>query len=79
MMLPQYEYMGRGKPPASVADFKGKRLRVAAKAIGAIPTDAGSKPTALQRGTVDAIGFLPTPSQRTSWMKFLTGIQQTCP
>ena len=26
-MLPQYEYMGKGKPPATVADFKGKRLR----------------------------------------------------
>ena len=65
MMLPQYEYMGRGKPPASVADFKGKRLRAlggmgrAAKAIGAIPTTmpASETYTALQRGTVDAIGF----------------------
>ena len=26
-ILPQYEYMGRGKPPQSVADFEGKRLR----------------------------------------------------
>ena len=54
----------------------------AAKAIGAIPTTmpASETYTALQRGTVDVIGFrIPTPSQRTSWMKFLTGIQQTCP
>ena len=29
-VLPQYEYMGRGKPPRSVADFKGKRLRALA-------------------------------------------------
>ncbi|MDP6706716.1 MAG: TRAP transporter substrate-binding protein DctP [Alphaproteobacteria bacterium] len=64
-ILPQYEYMGRGKPPQSVADFKGKRLRAlggmgrAAKAIGAVPTTmpASETYTALQRGTVDAIGF----------------------
>ena len=63
--LPQYEYMGKGKPPASVADFKGMRLRAlggmgrAAKAIGAVPTTvpASETYTALQRGTVDAIGF----------------------
>lgn len=63
--LPQYEYMGRGKPPKSVADFKGLRLRAlggmgrAAEAIGAVPTTmpASETYTALQRGTVDAIGF----------------------
>lgn len=65
MMLPQYEYMGKGDAPATIADFKGKRLRAlggmgrAAKAIGAIPTTmpASETYTALQRGTVDAIGF----------------------
>ncbi len=65
MMLPQYEYMGKGEAPQSVADFEGKRLRAlggmgrAAKAIGAIPTTmpASETYTALQRGTVDAIGF----------------------
>jgi TRAP-type C4-dicarboxylate transport system substrate-binding protein len=64
-LLPLYEYMGRGTPPKSVADFKGKRLRAlggmgeAAKAIGAVPTTmpASETYTALQRGTVDAIGF----------------------
>ncbi len=64
-ILPQYEYMGRGEPPKSVADFKGKRLRAlggmgaAARAIGAVPTTmpASETYTALQRGTVDAIGF----------------------
>ena len=25
-ILPQYEYMGKGKPPATIADFKGKRI-----------------------------------------------------
>lgn len=64
-ILPQYEYMGRGKPPQSVADFKGKRLRAlggmgaAARLIGATPSTmpASETYTALQRGTVDAIGF----------------------
>jgi len=64
-ILPQYEYMGKGTPPSKVSDFKGKRLRAlggmgrAAKAIGAIPTTmpASETYTALQRGTVDAIGF----------------------
>ncbi|NKC11393.1 MAG: C4-dicarboxylate ABC transporter substrate-binding protein [Gammaproteobacteria bacterium] len=64
-ILPQYEYMGRGDVPKSVADFKGKRLRAlggmgrAAKLIGATPSTmpASETYTALQRGTVDAIGF----------------------
>ena len=64
-ILPQYEYMGRGAPPQSVADFKGKRLRAlggmgrAAELIGATPSSmpASETYTALQRGTVDAIGF----------------------
>ncbi|MGI9479856.1 MAG: TRAP transporter substrate-binding protein DctP [Hyphomicrobiaceae bacterium] len=64
-ILPQYEYMGRGKVPQSVADFKGKRLRAlggmgaAARLIGATPSTmpASETYTALQRGTVDAIGF----------------------
>jgi TRAP-type C4-dicarboxylate transport system substrate-binding protein len=64
-ILPQYEYMGKGKPPNSVADFKGMRLRAlggmgrSAKKIGAVPTTvpASETYTALQRGTVDAIGF----------------------
>lgn len=64
-ILPQYEYMGTGKIPTSVADFKGKRLRAlggmgrAATLIGATPSTmpASETYTALQRGTVDAIGF----------------------
>ena len=64
-ILPQYEYMGTGDPPQSVADFKGKRLRAlggmgrAAELIGATPSSmpASETYTALQRGTVDAIGF----------------------
>ncbi len=64
-ILPLYEYMGRGTPPTSMADFKGKRLRAlggmgeAARLIGATPSTmpASETYTALQRGTVDAIGF----------------------
>jgi TRAP-type C4-dicarboxylate transport system substrate-binding protein len=64
-ILPLYEYMGRGAAPKSVADFKGKRLRAlggmgaAARLIGATPSTmpASETYTALQRGTVDAIGF----------------------
>ena len=64
-ILPQYEYMGKGAPPQSVADFEGKRLRAlggmgrAAELIGATPSTmpASETYTALQRGTVDAIGF----------------------
>ena len=64
-ILPLYEYMGKGEPPKSVADFNGKRLRAlggmgeAARLIGATPSTmpASETYTALQRGTVDAIGF----------------------
>ena len=64
-ILPQYEYMGRGKPPKNVADFNGMRLRAlggmgeAAKAIGAVPTTvpASEVYNAIARGTVDAVGF----------------------
>jgi TRAP-type C4-dicarboxylate transport system substrate-binding protein len=64
-MLPQSEYRGKGQPPMSVADFKGKRLRAlggmgrSAKKIGAVPTTVPASETynALSRGTVDAIGF----------------------
>jgi len=64
-ILPQYEYMGRGKPPLTLADWKGKRVRAlggmgaAMEALGAVPTSvpAPETYTALQRGTIDAIGF----------------------
>jgi TRAP-type C4-dicarboxylate transport system substrate-binding protein len=64
-VLPQYEYMGRGKPPMTLEDWKGKRVRAlggmgaAMQALGAVPTTvpAPETYTALQRGTIDAIGF----------------------
>ena len=64
-MLPQYEYMGRGKPPLKLEDWKGMRVRAlggmgaAMEALGAVPTTvpAPETYTALQRGTIEAIGF----------------------
>lgn len=64
-LLPMYEYMGRGTPPKGVDDLKGKRMRAlggmgeSVKAMGGVPTTmpASETYTALQRGTVDAIGF----------------------
>jgi len=64
-LLPLYEYMGRGEAPKGVEDFEGKRLRAlggmgeAARKIGATTLTMPSSETytALQRGTVDAIGL----------------------
>ena len=62
-MLPQYEIMGRGKPPRTMADFDGMRIRMlggmrkAMQQLGAVPASVISTETynALSRGTVDAI------------------------
>ena len=63
--LPQYEFMGRGKEPKSIEDFKGMRVRAlggigkAMKVIGAVPTTvtAPETYTAIESGTVDAAAF----------------------
>ena len=67
-VLPQYEFIGKGKPPKSIEDFKGMRVRAigglgdAMRKIGAVPTsmDATEVYTALERGTVDAASFPST-------------------
>ena len=67
-LLPQYEFVGRGKPPKSLEDFKGMRVRAiggiggAMKALGAVPTsvDATEVYTSMERGTVDAASFPST-------------------
>jgi TRAP-type C4-dicarboxylate transport system substrate-binding protein len=67
-LLPNNEFVGRGKAPKSVDDFKGMRVRALAgigaamKKIGAIPTsvDATEVYTSLERGTVDAAAFPAT-------------------
>lgn len=67
-ILPQYEFVGRGKAPKTTADFKGMRVRAiggigdAMRNLGAVPTsvDATEVYTALERGAVDAVSFPST-------------------
>lgn len=67
-LVPQYEFVGKGKPPKSTGDFKGMRVRAlggmgeAMRKLGAVPTtvDATEVYTALKRGTVDAVSFPST-------------------
>jgi TRAP-type C4-dicarboxylate transport system substrate-binding protein len=64
-LLPNNELVGRGKPPASLEDFKGMRVRALAgigeamKKLGSIPTsvDATEVYSAVERGMVDAAAF----------------------
>ncbi len=64
-ILPQYEFMGVGDPPKTVADWKGKRVRAlggigdAMRVIGAntVSPPASEVYTALERATVDAASF----------------------
>ncbi|MEW6690641.1 MAG: TRAP transporter substrate-binding protein DctP, partial [Pseudomonadota bacterium] len=66
--LPQYEFIGKGKPPRTLADFKGMRVRAiggigaAMKNLGAVPTSVPATEvyTSLERGTVDAVSFPST-------------------
>ena len=65
-----YLFMGRGKAPKTLADYKGLRVRAiggqgaAMLKLGAIPTsmDATEVYTALERGVVDAAAFPGTSS-----------------
>jgi TRAP-type mannitol/chloroaromatic compound transport system substrate-binding protein len=64
-LLPQYELLGKGKPPMTLADWKGKRVRAggglgdAMEVLGAIKTTTTATEvyTSLQRGTMDAVSF----------------------
>ena len=64
-MLPQYEFMGTGKPPRNLEDWKGMRVRAlgglgeAMKLLGAVPTSVSAPEvyTALERGTFQAASF----------------------
>lgn len=61
-LLPQYEFLGRGKPPTEMSDWKGLRVRAgggigdAMEKLGAVKTTTTSPEiyTAIQRGTMDA-------------------------
>ena len=63
--LPQYEFMGRGEPPRTLADYSGMRVRAlggigeAMKVLGAVPTTVTAPETyqAIESGTVDAAAF----------------------
>jgi TRAP-type mannitol/chloroaromatic compound transport system substrate-binding protein len=63
--LPQYEFMGTGDAPATLADWKGLRVRAgggvgeAMEQLGAVRQNmpASEVYTALQRGTADAVSF----------------------
>ncbi|WP_428673569.1 TRAP transporter substrate-binding protein DctP [Reyranella sp.] len=65
LLLPQYEFMGTGKPPRDLEDWKGMRVRAlgglgdAMKLLGAVPTSVSAPEvyTALERGTFQAASF----------------------
>lgn len=64
-LLPQYEFLGVGKPPQALADWKGLRVRAgggigeAMEVLGASRTTvpASEVYTLMQRGAVDAVSF----------------------
>jgi TRAP-type C4-dicarboxylate transport system substrate-binding protein len=64
-LLPQYEFMGVGEPPMTLADWKGMRVRAlggigkAMIKIGAVPTTTPAPETyqLLERGAVDAVSW----------------------
>jgi TRAP-type C4-dicarboxylate transport system substrate-binding protein len=65
LLLPQYEFMGTGKPPRNLEDWKGMRVRAlgglgeAMKLLGAVPTSVSAPEvyTALERGMFQAASF----------------------
>ena len=70
-LLPQYEFLGKGKPPTTLAGWKGLRVRAggglgdAMEVLGAIKTTTTATEvyTAMQRGTMDAASFPFTYAQ----------------
>lgn len=64
-LLPQYEFMGAGKPPKAIEDWKGMRVRALAgigeamRRLGAVPTTvpAPETYTGLERGMFEAASF----------------------
>lgn len=65
VILPQYEFMGKGKPPKALEDWKGLRVRApgaVGEAFSKLGATLSTVPavelyTALERGTVDAASF----------------------
>jgi len=64
-VLPQYEFMGVGKPPRELEDWKGMRVRAlggigeAMRKLGSVPTTVPAPEvyTSLERGVVQAASF----------------------
>lgn len=64
-LLPQYEFLGKGKLPTDLSDWRGKRVRAggglgdAMEKLGAIKTTTTATEvyTSMQRGTMDAASF----------------------
>ena len=64
-LLPQYEFLGKGKAPKTLEDWKGLRVRAgggigdAMAKLGAVlsTVPATEVYTAIERGTVDAVSF----------------------
>lgn len=64
-VMPQYEFMGRGKPPQNMTDWKGMRVRAggglgdAMAKLGAVKTTTTATEvyTALQRGSMDGVSL----------------------
>ena len=64
-ILPQYEFMGVGAPPKTLAEWNGKRVRAlggigkAMQKLGAVPTTVPATETyqLLERGAVDAVSW----------------------
>ncbi|MCP1335460.1 TRAP transporter substrate-binding protein DctP [Futiania mangrovi] len=64
-LIPPNEAMGRGKPPATLSDWKGMRVRAggglgdAMEILGAVPTTVPAPDvyTSLERGTIEAAVF----------------------
>jgi len=70
-VMPQYEFLGNGKPPKNLEDWKGLRVRAgggigdAMEKLGAIKTTTAATEvyTSMQRGTMDAASFPYTYAQ----------------
>ncbi len=79
-ILPTNEFVGRGKAPKTIDDFKGMRVRALAgigeamRKLGAVPTsvDATEVYTSLERGAVDAAAF-PTTYAHQSYRTYEVG------
>lgn len=64
-LLPQYEFLGKGTPPKTLEDWKGRRVRAggglgdAMRILGAVLTTVPATEvyTGMERGTIDAASF----------------------